>query len=162
MLTRDEIALRLGDAIDATPAPADVERFAPWDSVDLTPLAVVPSEVMNGTWGAKTHNQAADIFREGVRGRTARSELAKDIEINRRMLRHAQTFLAVHLDLLTRGRSSEARVKLLDRVVERAHRRLISSVQMLASLEATPAPTVKIRADRAAFAIDARVGASSR
>lgn len=138
------------------PSPADVERFAAWDSVDLTPLAVVPTDVMGGTWGSKIYNQAADIYREGVRGRTARSELAKDIEINRRALRHAQTFLTVHLDLLSRGRANERRVKLLDQVVERAHRRLIASYQLLANLEAAPAPTLRISADKAAFAIDAR------
>ena len=153
MKTKEEIIYRHDDAL-AVPSKlqtAGVDAFAKWDSFDLGPLAMIPHDVMGNFLGAKTQDEAVELFSQGARGKTGRSALAKDVEISRRLARYVQTMLTVHLDQYSHGKSSERKIRLLDGVLDKAHRRMLAGYEMLLRLEAGPTPMFKVTADTAAF-----------
>jgi hypothetical protein len=160
MMCPDQISYYKGAALAAAPVPrpADVERFQPWDSPDLVALMTATPKVIEGGFGAKTANEAAALFHEGPRGPTARSAAAKQIAVERRLLRFAESLLGVELERFARGKINERRLRTVETIADRAHRRYLSSYRLLLDMEAGPVPSVKICADRAAFQIDARVG----
>ena len=160
MMCPDQITYHSGAALAVAPVPgpAETEPFAPWDSADLVAIASSTPDVMRGAFDAKTANEAVALLHEGPRGPTARSAVAKEISIQRRLARFAQSLLGVELERFAKGRISERRLRTVETVADRAFRRYEASYRLLLDMEARPAPTVKIRADKAAFAIDARVG----
>lgn len=162
MMCADQLDYHRGAALAVAPAPApaDVEKFAAWDSPDLVAVMTATPNVMSGAYGAKTANEAAALFHEGPRGRTARSAASKEVAIQRRFMRFAQSLLGVELERFGNGKISERRLRTVETVADRAFRRYEASYRLLLDMETRPAPTVKIRADKAAFAIDARVGAT--
>lgn len=158
MRTKDEINLRLGNALAVTPVPTspDVERFAAWDSPDLVAAMTATPSVMSGAYGAKNSNEAAALFAEGPRGPTARSAIAKEIAIQRRFVRFAQSLLGVELERFGNGKISERRLRTIETVADRAHKRYLASYELLLNMEMRPAPMFRISAGNAAIQVNNR------
>lgn len=141
-------------AMVRAPAPADAERFVPWDSPDLVALATATPDVIIDGFGARTANEASALFGEGARGATARSALAKEVAVQRRLMRFAQSLLGVELERFARQKISERRLRTVEAVADHAHRRYLSSYQLLLDMEAGPAPSFRITAGTAAVQIN--------
>ena len=141
-------------AVAPVPEPTETEPFAPWDSADLVALATATPAVMVGAYGAKNTNESTALFTEGPRGPTARSAIAKEIAIQRRFMRFAQSLLGVELERFGNGKISERRLRTVETVADRAFRRYEASYRLLLDLETRPAPTFRITAGNAAIQVN--------
>lgn len=113
--------------------------------------------VENTLRAAQPHLQNAtiDLAAEGGRGAAARRLLARDTILARARLRLFQGLRNHALRILHKGPSVERRVKVLERVIEGEHRRMLDSLEALARLN-SPVPAVQIRTQQTAVLVERR------
>jgi len=95
---------------------------------------------------------STDLTAEGGRGAAARRLLARDTATSRVRLRYYQSMLNHLLRRMCEGAANEKKVGLLERIVDAEHRRMITSLELLARLD-SPAPAISVRANQAAVLI---------
>ena len=144
----EQSALQECPGEQCTPAPSRVGI----DSLDALPLRCLPGELPTGAREILTEAVTA-LASEGARGPAAKRLLSRDIQLARVQLRQVEALRSLTLKQYINGSGSERRVRLLERLVENQHRRLLASLDALARLD--PAPIgVRITAAQAAVHID--------
>jgi hypothetical protein len=86
---------------------------------------------------------------EGARGPACRRLLARDVQAARVQLRYLEGLRNVVLSRYASGKGSPERLKVLEKLVDNQHRRMLAAIDTLSRLDPAPA-AVKISARQAA------------
>ncbi len=122
------------------------------DALDRLPIKVLPEAV--GRAALQTLAAATTaISIEGARGAACRRLLAREIQLARVQLRVFQGLLNSELTSGKMGPKANNRIRLLERIVDRQHRRLMATIDQLARLD-PPAPAVHVSAHQAAVLVE--------
>ena len=134
-------------------APHDEDpAFVPADELDQLAALMLPPEVCQQP-AKLTQAEAEALFEEGLRGAAGRSLLARDVAASRGHVRFYQALLDVEVDRLARGDGDVKRARFYSDLVDRQHRRLTTTCELLLRLDAVPAASFRVEAEQAAFLI---------
>lgn len=138
-------------AVALDQAAPDLSLRVVLDTMDKVAVSSTLPEVLECTEGHLV-GTATDLTNEGGRGAAARRLLARDIATGRVILRYHQSLLNNMVNKMCKGQASDKLVKVLGRIVDAEHRRMITSLELLARLD-SPAPAISVRANQAAVLI---------
>ena len=124
-----------------------------FDALDSLPLRCLPGD-LPATTKQILVDATTELTHEGARGSAARRILARDVQLARVQLRQLEALRLITLKTYINDCSgSDRRVRLLERLVNNQHRRLLASLDALVRLD--PAPVaVRVTAAQAAVVID--------
>jgi len=128
--------------------------FAPWDSLDLLALEMIPPEIKKSDVSRLNVSEAHELFSEGMRGRTARSLLAKDLSASRMHTRFYQSLLDHQVELLARNKGDVKKARFYNELVAQQHRRMVATADLMLRTERQPAPSFRVSAEQAAFLVE--------
>ena len=108
------------------------------DKLDRLPL-LLENAVIRATAEPAFAADIAALVSEGARGSRAKHVLAVEVAFNRLLLKKLQSIEALELNKYLDGKGAEARVRLLEHMVDRAFRRLISTLDLMNRLNTSAA-----------------------
>lgn len=150
-----EIARDEGEAVACVGSNAAHHgAFVPPDELDDLAALMLPETVAKRPLEL-ARAEAEALFREGLRGKknVGRSLVSKDISASRMHVRYYQARLDAEISLLGRGRGNLKIARFLSDLVDRQHRRMVASCDLLLRLDAVPTPSFRVQADQAAFVV---------
>lgn len=127
---------------------AHEQAFPRRDELDALATMMIPDTVAKGATKL-VEAQAEKIFRQGIRGCTARAMLSRDIATSRAHLALFTAMLAAEVQSVGRGKSDVKKARLYADLVGQQHRRLTTSCELMLRLDLPPVPSVRVTADRA-------------
>jgi hypothetical protein len=162
----DEIAELAGSVVKADAAETDAKKKPVLVFTHLERLAVdlMPEAYLDENDREGRNLTATDIWEESMSDSdsSAVKQMMSRMIVNQRTHHAYYEALQIHhVTKFAQGKPSrEPHVRLLDQLVEKAHKRLISSILTLDKLKAKP--TVSIKAKQAAVVINQGSGSSRR
>jgi hypothetical protein len=93
--------------------------------------------------------QAERIFREGARGNSIRALVSRDIAAGRAHVPLYQAILDAEVQRVGRGKGDPKVARLFADILDRQHRRMTTSCELLLRLDSVPTPSFRVEADQA-------------
>lgn len=144
-----ELGVRADKSMEPFEEPG---AFVPPDALDDIATLMIPPQIAKHP-ETLVRAEAEALVSEGLRGPTGRSLLARDVAISRAHARYYQVLLDHAVDQLGRGGGDPKKTRLYADLLDRQHRRMTASCELLLRLDAPSLPSVQVRADRAAFVL---------